>query len=229
MNQIVRYGIRSCAITGFSLLALQLQASAVIPAGTVFFSSGQVTASAGFAGSPDSSNITPPQNTGTATQSDGTATSTTVGTFSTSGFAFSFTQGFPDDDQTAGTAYADFIAGPQTSYALTDPDPFFSDNVPPDSTFSVDLSLFDISTETFLYDTAKGGNLTGELTSGDEYELAANAQLQTISDPTLTYNPSVAFTPAITTPENPAPLIPLLLGGLALLRGRLRRFTKTLD
>jgi hypothetical protein len=42
--------------------------------------------------------------------------------------------------------------------------------------------------------------------------------MQTISDPTLTYLPSIAFIPASAVPENPAAMIPVLLAGIALLR-----------
>ncbi len=220
MKRSVFYAAPVWIIGGLSLLTFQAKA-AVIATGSVTFVSGQVTASAGFAGSPASTNVTPPNNTGTATQTDGTATSTTVGTFSTSGFSFSFTQTFPDDDQTAGTGLAEFTAGIGTSYGILDPAPGFSDPTA-DSTYSVDASLYDKSTATYLYDTVNGGSLSGTLTAGDEYQFAANAQLQTMSDPTLTYDPSISFTGASAAPEYPAPMIPVVLGGLALLRHRLR-------
>lgn len=230
MHRNLSYAFRFLAIAGLSLLSYQLKAISVMPSpGTVNFVSGQLTASTGLPppGVTNTSNVSPPQSTGTATETDGNATSTTNGIFSTSGFSFGFTQTFPDFDYTAGTGEATFMAGSGTLYMITDPKPSFTDNTPPDTDYSVDTSLYDMTTETYLYDTVKGGSLTGELTSGNEYEFSANAWMQTQTDPTLTYTPSLAFTAVSTAPENPAPMIPVLLGGLALLRGRLRRFASS--
>ena len=158
----------------------------------------------------------------TATATDGTATSTTTAVLTANSFAFTFTQMFPDNDQTSGSGNVEFLASAGDQYMITDPRPVRTDPTS-DSIFTWDANLMDVLTSTVLYDTHNGGSVTGALTSGDLYEFSVTTSVFTLGlDPTFMYAPSLTITPGTATPENPAPLIPVVLVGLAWLRRRRR-------
>ncbi len=150
-----------------------------------------------------------------------TSISTTTGAVSSSGVAFTFTQAFePLDYLTAGTGSVEFSALSGAIFSITDPEPVFgSEGISGDS---FDTALFDLTTHTTLYDTNLGGSLTGTLVAGNEYTFGSRASVTAMTDPSLTYAPSISFTssPAAT----PEPSSFLLLGtGLLGIAGMMRK------
>lgn len=150
---------------------------------------------------------------------NGDATSSVSVSVSSSRFSYTFTQSFTDPDYTYGSASGMFMATSAVLYSISDTAPTVI--AQGDDTLYYDTSLQDQTTHTTLYDTLNGGSLTGTLTIGDNYSFSSMVYLQTPSDPTLSYNPSITFSNVQAAPENPAPLIPVVLTAISLLRRRL--------
>lgn len=197
--------------------------SIIVPSSPITFTGGQVSASAGFGSQTQQNSASGLPSTAMATASDSNAISTTNGSFASTGFSFTFTQSFADPDGTSGSGYADFTVNSATSYTITDPAASTTDT--DFDTVAYTATLTDLTSNTTVYTTADG-SATGNLIVGNSYQFKADASMQTIADPTLSYTPSIAFGSPLTSsaPEDPAPMIPILLGGLALLRNSLRRF-----
>lgn len=217
---------RRLAIGALGVFLFHQQGSAIsiiVPSSPITFTGGQVSASAGFGGLPQQNSASGSPSSATATASDGNAVSTTSGSFASTGFSFTFMQSFMDPDTSSGSAYADFTVNSASSYTITDPAAVTTDT--DFDTFGYEATLTDLTSSTTLYTTGDG-SLSGNLTVGDNYQFMSNASMQTLSDPMLSYTPSIAFGDPMmsSAPEDPAPLVPIVLGSLALLRKRLRRF-----
>jgi len=181
----------------------------------------QTTASAGSAPTQTSATLTQP-GTATTSATDGFATSTATVVVTGASVAFTFQQSLPSGDHTSGSGFAEFTAGASQLYTITDPTPTTSDTTGT-ATFSWDVTLTDMTTGVTFYDTKNGGASSGYLTAGDTYDYSANSSVITLSiDPSLLYDPALSVTTATAVPENPAPLVPGVIGAFVFLK-RLRR------
>lgn len=151
--------------------------------------------------------------------------STTAFSSSTDSYEFSFSQRFKTQYVAEGTGTLYFEATSVGNYSIADPAPTVTGSIP--YSFSNDTTLIDTTTGVTLYDTqSDSGQTSGSLVVGDSYEFMSTASIYSESDPALSYDPTISFsstTGLTAAPEDPAPMIPVVLGALALLRNRLRR------
>lgn len=212
-------GVVITAIVFSVVVLVCLPANAAPIAGP--FVQGQATATVGLVSpttNPSAVYTTP--GTATATNTDGSSTSTTTAVFTLTSGSFNFNQSVSDPDATSGSAYGDFIASVSFNF-YTINDGGASCTSCTFDTVTADTTLTDLRTNQVLYDSMNGGSTSGSLIVGDEYQFSANASLVTTPDPLLTYGPSLNLSSSTSVPEDPAPLVPVILGAFVLLRRKL--------
>jgi hypothetical protein len=127
---------------------------------------------------------------------------------------------------TTGNFTATLNIGTATGYNLIDLAPIFTQGDVP-AIYSWDFSIKDLATGAFLYQNIDGvvtGSAIGNLAASGSYLLTADAAMTTLTDPTLTYNPTLTFGAPVSIAATPEPSSLFLLGsGMTGVAAALRR------